>query len=85
VNLRSKQRLRHAEGITFENVALSATAPDFRSALVFDEAENVSLETLRIAPAGEAPVIVQRGVKNLRLQNSKPPAGTKEFLREVKP
>ena len=66
--------VRHAEGITFENIALSATAPDFRSPFVFDDAENILLKNMRIAPTGEAPVIVQREVKNLRLQNTEPSA-----------
>ena len=73
--------VRHAEGITFENVALSAKAPDFRSAFVFDDAENILLKTMRIAPTGEAPVIFQREVKNLRLQDAEPPAATKEGLK----
>lgn len=77
--------VRHAEGITFENVALRAAAPDFRSALVFDEAENILVKTMRIEPAGDAPLIVQHGVKNLRLQNAEPPAGTREFLRKIEP
>ena len=71
--------VRHAEGITFENVALSAATPDFRSPFVFDDAENILLKTLRIAPTGQAPVIVQREVKNLRLEDTEPPAETKEF------
>lgn len=75
--------VRHAEGITFENVTMKATTKDFRSAMVFDDASNVQLSQMHIDPAGDNPIIVLRGVDGWKLADTPPPVGTKEFLRNL--
>ena len=42
------------EGITFENVTLNAKSPDYRPAMVFDDAAHILLSDVRIDPAGQA-------------------------------
>lgn len=75
--------VRHAEGITFENVTMKATTKDFRSAMVFDDDSNVLLSHVRIDPAGDNPVIALRGVEGWKLAETPPPAGAKEFIRNL--
>ena len=76
--------VRHAEGITFQNVSLRAVANDYRPAFVFDDAEQILLEALRLSSAGDHPLIVLNGVKGFSLKETVPPPGTKEFIRELK-
>jgi polygalacturonase len=76
--------IRHAEGITFQNVTFQATTKDFRPAFVIDDAENIQLSHVSIAPADDSPVIVLNAVKNFNVTESAPPAGAKEFVRELK-
>ena len=75
--------VRHAEGITFENVSIRATAKDFRSAFVFDDASNVQLNRVMVGPAGENPVIALRGVAGWKLNDTATPEGAKEFVRHL--
>lgn len=75
--------VRHAEGITFENVTLRATTKDFRSAFVCDDASNVQLSRVEMGPAGDNPVIVLRGVDGWKLSDTPPPVGTREFIRNL--
>jgi polygalacturonase len=75
--------VRHAEGITFENVTMRAVEKDFRSAMVFDDASNVQLNHVQMGPAGDNPVIVLRGVDGWKLNDTPPPEGTREFVRNL--
>jgi hypothetical protein len=75
--------IRHAEGITFQNVTFQATNKDFRPAFVIDDAENVQLNRAAIAPAGDGPVIVLNGVKGFNATDTPAPAGAKELVREL--
>jgi hypothetical protein len=75
--------IRHAEGITFQNVSIQATNKDFRPALVIDDADNIQLSHVTWGPANESPVIVLSGVKGFNVSESAPPVGAKEFVREL--
>ncbi|MDR3405754.1 MAG: glycosyl hydrolase family 28 protein [Chthoniobacter sp.] len=75
--------VRHAEGITFDNVAIRATAKDFRAAMVFDDVGNLQLNSVIMAPAGDNPMIVLRGAERWKVNGTIPPAGTKEFIRNL--
>ena len=75
--------VRHVEGITFENVSIHATAKDFRSAFVFDDASNVRHNRVQMGPAGDNPVIVLRGVGDGKLNDTVAPEGAKEFVRKL--
>jgi hypothetical protein len=53
--------------------------------MIFDDAEQIRLESVRLSPAGDHPLIVLNGVKGFSLKETAPPPGTKEFIRELKP
>lgn len=40
--------VRHADGITFENVSLKARSADYRPAMVFDDTRDVKLGNIKI-------------------------------------
>ena len=75
--------IRHAEGITFQNVSFQAANKDFRPAFVIDDAENIQLNRTVITPANDSPVVVLNAVKGFNVTESTPPAGAKEFVREL--
>ena len=76
--------LRHAAGISFENVTLQASAKDYRSAIVGDDVLGLMLDHVILGPAGEEPVIALKDVSDFTLTNSPPPAGAKEVVRQLK-
>ena len=66
--------IRHAEGITFNNVNLSYQQADFRPALVADDVKGLTLNNLSI-PANEAShVVVLNNAANSTLTNLNLPA-----------
>ena len=75
--------IRHAEGITFQNVSFQAANKDFRPAFVIDDAENVQLNRAVIAPASDSPVVVLNAVKGFGVTETTPPAGAKELVRDL--
>lgn len=75
--------IRHAEGITLQNVSFLAANKDYRPAFVIDDAENVQLNRAAVAPAGDSPVIVLNGVKGFNATETAAPAGAKEFVRDL--
>jgi len=44
--------IRHARGITFENVSLSCSKKDYRTAIVMDDVENATLQNLQVKEPG---------------------------------
>jgi hypothetical protein len=75
--------VRHAQEVTLENVVLRAVNHDFRSAMVFDDAQKVTLNAVHIEGVGDNPVIVTKDVGAIKLLKTEAPAGTKEFIRDV--
>jgi hypothetical protein len=75
--------VRHAQDVTLENVSLRAANHDFRSAMVFDDVQNVTLESVRIEGLGENPVLVTKDVGAIKLLKTEAPAGAKEFIRNL--
>jgi len=75
--------IRHAEGITFDNVSLQASQKDFRPAIVIDDADNIHFKQVTVTPANDNPVIVLNSVKDFNLTNSTPPTGAKEMIRKL--
>jgi len=44
--------IRHAKGITFENVSISCSKKDYRTAIVMDDVENATIQNLRVTEPG---------------------------------
>ena len=44
--------IRHAEGVTFRNITLRASAPDYRPAVVTHDVRGVTLQNVRINEPG---------------------------------
>ena len=74
--------VRHVKNIVFENVDLRAVAPDFRPALVFDDVQSPTLDGMHITPQGDAPTIITRNVREMKLRPSPPPE-TKLLVRDI--
>jgi hypothetical protein len=76
---------RHAQDITLENVVLRAATHDFRSALVFDDVQKATLDSVHIEGFGDNPIIVTKDVGALKLLKTEAPAGAREFIRNMTP
>lgn len=72
---------RHVKDLKFQNVTLSTSTPDLRHAIVFDDADNVVVDSL-IAPfaPGAAGMIRLTNSKTAAVRNCHPPVDTDLFL-----
>jgi hypothetical protein len=75
--------IRHAEDITLRNVKFVLQKPDFRPAIVADQAPNLLLEALEIGPDGGEPIVLFKDSPGARLVEPSLPDGTAEPLREL--
>jgi len=73
--------LRHVEGMEFRNVRLTLKAPDFRSALVCDDAQSLRLNDVNLGPSGGEPVVVLANSRGAHFQNVRYPDGCREKIR----
>ncbi|MCC7503958.1 MAG: glycoside hydrolase family 28 protein [Saprospiraceae bacterium] len=73
--------VRHADGLSLKNVRLICEAPDFRPAIVADDAGSVRLEKLRIQQPHSAPLLVLRKAGLSLLKNTGIPPGQVRYLR----
>ena len=64
--------VRHAAGITLDDVTLSVAAPDTRPAMVLDDARDVTLRGVRAELAPNVPALVLRDVERVRVTDSPP-------------
>lgn len=71
---------RHVKGISFQNVTLRVKGADYRSALVCDDARDISLDGLHIQSAGSEPVITLHDVRGATIRGSAAPPKTIRFL-----
>jgi hypothetical protein len=74
---------RHAEGIHFTNVTLRVQNPDYRPALVCDDAAGVTLDGFHAESAGSEPVIVLNDVHGASIRNSPAPPSASRFLQKM--
>ncbi len=65
--------LRHAEGITLNNVTLRYRETDFRPAVVMDDVKNSSVKGLQVPTAAETPVILLNNTIGVDLVAPKTP------------
>ena len=59
--------IRHADGVTFKNVTLSAAAKDYRPAVVLDDVADSDFKGLKaLAPSLKGKIFVAKNCKNIR-------------------
>lgn len=77
---------RHAESIRFQNVTLRLKKSDDRPAIIFDDAQNISLDGIHAASGNGDPAILIRDVKGLDLHDAPAPRGFPvHFVRSLFP
>lgn len=67
--------VRHAEGISISNFKVNLQQPDFRPALVFDDVNGLSLNSLAVPQTTTLPAIVYKAITNFTTGNIMLPAG----------
>ena len=73
---------RHVKGLKFENVELRTASPDLRHAMVFDDAEDVTIDGLDAGFSGGAAAMIRLTQGHgLQIRHSGPKAATETFLR----
>ena len=75
--------LRHAEGITLDNVTLRVSGKDYRAALVCDDVRNLRMNRLNVLSAGSDPVLVFNDVRGAIIRNSVAPPRSVRFLESM--
>ena len=74
--------LRHARGITFENVTFSAAAPDLRPAVVCEDVLDLELCNLRAAVDPAAPALLRlKDVRGAYIHGCRPTTPAAAFVR----
>jgi hypothetical protein len=75
--------VRHAENIEIENFTLQVAGSDYRAALLFDDVQNLSLDSLRVQSSGKEPVIVLHDVQGANIRNSAAPPRAVRFIQAL--
>jgi hypothetical protein len=75
--------VRHASGVTLRDVEFTVARPDFRPAMVADDAPDLMIETTRIGAGGGEPLIVLKDSPGARVEGLKPPPDTAEHVRRL--
>ena len=74
--------LRHARGITLENVTFDSAQADLRPAIVCDDVSNLELSNVRAAADPAAPALMRlRGVQGAFIHGCRPTTPTALFAR----
>jgi polygalacturonase len=73
--------LRHAKGVTLNNVRLEVQKPDLRPALVADDVEDLEVFGFRAAGSGREPLIRLLETRGALIRGSRPPGAVERFLR----
>jgi len=72
---------RHARNLKFQNVRLAASAPDLRSAMVFDDVHNAAIDALDALFAAKAAAMIRlTNSTDTIIRNCRPTSDTKLFL-----
>ena len=75
--------LRHARDITFRNVSFTLAQPDFRPAIVADQAPGLALVNVVVGNGGGEPIVALRASPGATIRAPPFPAGTREAVREL--
>lgn len=63
--------VRHVDGISMKNVKLSIVAPDYRPAFVFDDVQNLNIQSMLIQGDRKTKHIVLRNTTNVEIEDHK--------------
>ncbi|MFA5057776.1 MAG: glycosyl hydrolase family 28 protein [Opitutaceae bacterium] len=73
---------RHVQGLTLRNLDLCFEKTDYRSALAFDDVQNLEIDSLKSrALPGSKPVILLNDTRTAQIRGCTAPAGPAAFLR----
>lgn len=73
--------VRHVRGLRLHNVELATSLPEERPSLVYDDAEDLEIRSLRAtAPSSTQPIVCLHNCRNVFLQGSRSPVTTGPFL-----
>jgi hypothetical protein len=72
--------VRHVDGLKMKNISFSLEEPDFRSAIVFEDVQNLEVDGLKLDAKGGDKALVMRNVEYISLSNVKT---DKEVIKEV--
>lgn len=61
--------VRHVDGMTMKNVAVSIAAPDYRPCLVFDDVRNLAIDSVTISGDAKPKPIVLHKTENVKIDN----------------
>jgi hypothetical protein len=75
--------VRHAEGITLDNVTLRVSGKDYRAAIVCDDVRDLRLNRVNILSAGSDPVIVLNDVQGATILGSLAPPKATRFIQTM--
>ena len=73
--------LRHAKGLTFEDVTLETASPDLRPALVGEDVEDLELANFRATGTGQEPLVRLCDVRQAYLHGCRPEGEAALFLK----
>ena len=73
--------VRHATDIKLKNFTLHAEKEDFRSAMIFDDVNNIKLQVIRVRSGKNTPVLIFNDTKNIDLKNVHLPVESKEAIK----
>ncbi len=73
--------LRHARGITLNEIRLDVEKPDLRPALFADDVEDLEINGFKAAGAGSEPLIRLRDSRGVLIRGSRPLSAADNFLR----
>ncbi len=76
--------VRHAKGITINNFKISYLADDFRPACIFDDVQNLQINTLKVPTVKTLPVLVLNNVSKPSLKNIESPQKEDKKAIEVR-
>ncbi len=73
--------VRHTNGIKMKNMTISSSKADFRTAVIFDDVNNIQLEKLHIGSGKNLPFILLNDTKKVTLKNISLPVQNKEAIK----
>jgi polygalacturonase len=63
--------VRHADGLVMKNIKLSIAASDYRPAIVFDDALNITIQSVKIQSDKKEMKIILHNTENIQIDNKK--------------
>ena len=73
--------VRHTNGITMKNITIRSTKDDFRTAMIFDDVNNIQLEKIHIGSGKNLPIVLLNDTKKVILKDISLPVQNKEAIK----